>query len=251
MQGGFNQIGMPTAYDFNSGTLNGVQYCSSTIDPATEVRSSSEESFLRANLNNPNLKVYDLTMAKQILFDANKKATGVHVSTGEVPYTLSARKEVIVSAGAFHSPQLLMVSGIGPKATLNQFNIPVLVDNANVGQHMWDHVFAGPTYRVQLETFTRLANDPAYVAAEFVGEYSQNQAGPLTNPVSDMLGWEKIPAKLRGAFTASTRANLATLPADWPEAECKNCVLPAGCFQHLLTPFQISPAQATSANSTT
>lgn len=44
MQGGFNQIGMPTAFDFNSGQLNGVQYCSSTIDPSDEIRSSSEVS---------------------------------------------------------------------------------------------------------------------------------------------------------------------------------------------------------------
>lgn len=160
-------------------------------------------------------------MAKRILFDDNKKATGVRVTTGEIPYTLNARKEVIVSAGAFHSPQLLMVSGIGPQATLNQFNVPVLVDNANVGQHMWDHVFAGPTYRVNVQTFTRLANDPAYVLSEFLGEYSQRQEGPLTNPVSDMLGWEKIPANLRGNFTSSTRADLASLPFDWPEAECK------------------------------
>ena len=50
--------------------------------------------------------------------------------------TLTARKEVILSAGAFQSPQLLMVSGIGPKAQLDKFRIPAVVVNENVGQNM-------------------------------------------------------------------------------------------------------------------
>lgn len=57
---------------------------------------------------------------------------------------------------------MLMVSGIGPAATLKAHGIPVLVDNPNVGQNMWDHVFAGPSYRVNVETFTKLANQPGY-----------------------------------------------------------------------------------------
>lgn len=159
LQPAFNDIGMPTAQDFNSGQLNGVQYCASTIDPANEMRASSEETFLNDAQGRQNLKVFQLANAQRILFDNNKKATGVLVqAAGVVPFILSARKEVVVSAGAFQSPQMLMVSGIGPAATLNQFDIPVLVDNPHVGQNMWDHVFAGPTYRVNVQTFTKLAN---------------------------------------------------------------------------------------------
>ena len=185
-----NEIGIPTVQDFNSGALLGAQYCSSTIDPSNEQRDSSQTSFLDAATGRKNLKVYQLTTAKNIVFDANKKATGVKISTGA---TLSARREVILSAGAFQSPQLFMVSGVGPAATLNQFGIPVVADRPGVGQGMQDHIFFGPSYRVKVQTFTRLANDLLYVAAQFAFDYSIFKRGPLTNPVCDFLGWEKTP----------------------------------------------------------
>ena len=59
------------------------------------------------------------------------------MNTGGKEYILSAKKEVILSAGAFQSPQLLMVSGVGPAATLQKHNIPVVADRAGVGQNMW------------------------------------------------------------------------------------------------------------------
>lgn len=127
-----------------------------------------------------------------------------------------------------------MVSGIGPSATLNALGISVLVDNPHVGQNMWDHVFAGPTYRVNVETFTRLANDPAYVLEQFAGPYSLNQSGPLTNPVSDMLGWKKVPADLRAQFTPQAQADLAQFPADWPEIEDISGAGYVGQFDDLL-----------------
>lgn len=65
----------------------------------------------------------------------------------------SAKKEIIVSAGAFQSPQLLMVSGIGPKAQLSKFNIDPVVINENVGQGMQDHIFFG--VRVALRRVAR------------------------------------------------------------------------------------------------
>lgn len=232
MQGGFNEVGMPIADDFNSGTLNGVQYCASTIDPSNEKRASSEETFLRAAMTRPNLKVFQGSLAKKILFDNNKKATGVLVdAAGFAPYVLSARKEIVVSSGAFHSPQLLMVSGIGPAATLKSFNIPVLVDNPNVGQNMWDHVFAGPTFRVALETFTKLANDPLYIAQQFAGPYSLQQEGPLTNPVADLLGWEKAP---RANLSAAARSSLNYFSQDWPELEYISGAGYVGQFSDLL-----------------
>ncbi|TVY75998.1 Dehydrogenase patE [Lachnellula suecica] len=220
VQGGLNAIGIPTIQDFNSGSLLGCQYCSTTIDPSGETRDSSQTSFLdeAATEGLTNLKVFTLTMAKQIIFDSNKKATGVIVESNAVSYTLGVGKEVIVSAGAFQSPQLLMVSGIGPAAQLAQYGIPVVADRPGVGQNMQDHIFFGPAYRVDLTTFTKLANDPVYLAAELV-VYSANQTGPLTNPVADFLGWEKVPASMRPALGAQALANLSRYPADWPEIE--------------------------------
>jgi choline dehydrogenase-like flavoprotein len=113
-----------------------------------------------------NLKVFTLTIAKKILFDANKKATGVTVESLLIPYTLQATKEVIVSAGAFQSPQLLMVSGVGPAEQLQEQNIPVVMDLPGVGQNMQDHIFFGPSYRVSVPTLTQIINNPVTLASD-------------------------------------------------------------------------------------
>lgn len=86
----------------------------------------------------PSLTTYLSAQARNIIFE-NNTATGVNVTiNGLCPFTLTARKEVIVSAGVWHSPQLLMVSEIGPADTLNKFDIPIESDLAGVGQNMWD-----------------------------------------------------------------------------------------------------------------
>lgn len=135
-EGSFNETGIPPTQDFNSGSLMGAQYYSPTINLPTETRGSSQTSFLNfAGIRN-SIKVYTLTLAKKNLFDANKRATGVVASTAGIQYTLSARKEVIVSAGAFQSPQMLMVSGISPSSQLQTNGIKVIKDLPGVGQDM-------------------------------------------------------------------------------------------------------------------
>ncbi|KAI9695335.1 MAG: hypothetical protein M1820_008687 [Bogoriella megaspora] len=218
MQGAFNEIGIPTTQDFNSGEILGSQYCSSTIDPSTENRETSQTSFLNAAASFTNLKVYSGTKGDKIIFDEDKKAIGVQASAaGVLPFVLSASKEVILSAGAFQSPQVLMLSGIGPADQLQSLGIPVLADRPGVGQNMTDHMFFGPSYRVDVNGLTKLARDPVYLAAEFVNY--QTLSGPLTNPVADFLGFEKVPESLRANFTSEAKAALAQLPVDWPELE--------------------------------
>jgi choline dehydrogenase-like flavoprotein len=220
MEGGLNEIGIPTVPDFNSGSILGAQYCSSTIRPSDETRDTSQTSFLNEAVSQglTNLKVFTLTMAKNINFDTNKKATGVVVQSNGISYTLTANKEVIVSAGAFQSPQLLMVSGVGPSDQLAKYNIPVISDLPGVGQNMQDHIFFGASYRVDVTTFTRLANDPLYLAAQLI-PYTTTKTGLLTNPCADFLGWEKIPSSLRPTLSSQALADLAAYPADWPEVE--------------------------------
>lgn len=210
MQGGLNEIGIPTVQDFNSGSLMGCQYCSVTINPTNANRDSSETSFLNeaASEGLTNLKVFTLTMAKKINFDANKTAVSVVVESNLLSYTLGVNKEVIVSAGAFQSPQLLMVSGIGPAAQVQALGVPLVQDLPGVGQNMQDHIFFGPAYKVALTTFTKLANDPVYLAAQFI-EYFATQTGPLSNPVADFLGWEKVPDDLRPSLDAQAQADLS------------------------------------------
>ncbi|KAI0877920.1 putative glucose-methanol-choline oxidoreductase [Hypoxylon argillaceum] len=213
---GLEQIGLPIINGFQSGKLLGQSYSMFTINADTMVRDSSETSFLQKGLQYPDLLVYQLTQAKQIIFKGNT-ATGVIVDTEGLQYTLSARKEVILSAGVFGSPQLLMVSGVGPEQTLEQLDIPVIADLPGVGQGMQDHIYFGITYRVNAPTLSAL-QDPAF-AAEQAALYNTKALGLYTSPTTDVLAWEKIPNRLRSKFSNHTLTAFKDYPADWPEVE--------------------------------
>lgn len=215
---GFEQIGIPVIRGFLSGKLIGQSVSTFTINATTMHRDSSETSFLAQGLMNPSLTVHPLTLAKQILFDANKKAIGVRVDTAGDSYVLSANKEVILSAGTFNSPQLLMVSGVGPEATLQGLGIPVVANSPAVGQGMQDHLFFDIGYRVNGITLTELSNSPTF-AAQQAELYDTEAAGLYTSPDTDVIAWEKIPASLRKNWSNETKTALAAYPADWPEAE--------------------------------
>ena len=236
MEVGLNAIGLADAPDFNSGSLLGAQYCASTIRNSDSLRSTSENSYIQSAMDDKldNLKVYPNTMAQRILFDSNKTATGVEVKSIGITYTIKARKEVVLSAGAFQSPQLLMLSGIGPSAHLQQFGIPVISDLQAVGQNMWDHPAFGPSYPVQVDTLTKLIREPLYAAGQLL-QFTTSGTGALSNPVSDYLGWEKLPAAARSALSASTQSKLAQYPADWPEIEYLSAAGYAGDFSSLAT----------------
>jgi choline dehydrogenase len=223
---GLRALGIQPIDGFLSGALLGQSYVVSAINATTMTRDSSETSFLRRVLDYPNFAVYPLTMAKKIIFSPDnnndnknrKKASGVVVDTQGDRYVLTATKEVIVSAGAFSSPQLLMVSGLGPAAHLEELGIPVVADRPGVGQNMQDHVYFGPSYRVQGETTSSLGN--ATFAAEASRQFQEHASGMLTNPSNDVLGWEKFPEPLRNStLSADARRTLDRYPADWPEVE--------------------------------
>ena len=87
------------------------------------------------------------------MFDDDKVATGIMANDiNNQTFKLQATKEVISCAGVFRSLQLLMVSGIGPPATLKSFSIPVTADRPGVGQNLRDQPFVGITYQVNFNT---------------------------------------------------------------------------------------------------
>ncbi|KAI1772661.1 GMC oxidoreductase [Hypoxylon cercidicola] len=229
---GFQALGLKEQRGFESGSLSGgYAYPLATIRSEENTRESSETAFLRPHLgkHDANLITFVSTLAKRILFDGQKRATGVVVDTQGLQYTIRARKEVIVSAGAFQSPQLLMVSGIGPKDTLQQHGIEVLQDSPGVGQNMKDHVLFGSSHRVNIITASSFGN-PAR-AAEFKEQYAEGK-GPMTNPGIDILGWERLPRK--GMSNSTISALSSAFSSDWPEVE----YLPNGGFFGNATNFQ-------------
>ena len=100
LQSAFAKLGLAAIEGFNTGSLIGYAEFTSCIDPASETRSSSETAFLQQSIYETYIQVYQQTIAQRILFNANKKAIGVNVTTAGVSYILSANKEVILSAGA-------------------------------------------------------------------------------------------------------------------------------------------------------
>ncbi|OTF81525.1 hypothetical protein BLA29_004865, partial [Euroglyphus maynei] len=103
-------------------------------------RQSISTAFLEPNLKHrPNLHVLANSFATKILFE-NDRAIGIRFQRDWQQYSVFARQEVIISAGTLHSPQLLMLSGIGPRNELNRHQIPVKLDLPGVGENLHDHV---------------------------------------------------------------------------------------------------------------
>ncbi|KAJ4333699.1 hypothetical protein N0V95_009362 [Ascochyta clinopodiicola] len=233
-QQAFRELGIVDVHDLISGQLIGSQYSPLTLNPKDQSRSSSQTSFLDAafeesDVNKGNLKIYTHTLAQKVLFDNSKTAYGITVQSGPPAaptFTLTARNEIVVAAGAFQSPQLLMVSGVGPAEILTRHSIPIIADRPGVGQNMWDHVVLSIGQQVSVETYGRLMNRTTAAEAEL--DYAINQGGILTNDQSDYLGWEKLPAASRTKFSNSTSSDLSAFPADWPEVEYEISSAPFG-----------------------
>ncbi|KAL8725086.1 MAG: hypothetical protein Q9166_007580 [cf. Caloplaca sp. 2 TL-2023] len=214
------KLGLKNIAGLNSGSLLGFSEFTLTVDPKTGTRSSSETSFLQDAIARSMLQVYQKTVAKKIVFDNEKSARGVVVETGGVEYELSARKEVILSAGVvgaqrnhsmygmkaeciqFRSPQLLMVSGIDHPAD-------------GMGK---DQPYYSLAYKVNVSTNSQLLVNPAF-AAQATEDFLTSQTGPLNSGGGNWVGWEKIPPSLRDGLSKATLTDLAGFPADWPEIE--------------------------------
>ena len=147
-----------------SGYLLGQSYFLATINATTMTRDSSETSFLRRALAYPNYLIYQTTMAKKIPFDTNKKSTGVLVNTEGREYILSATKEVILTTDVSSSPQLSLVSGVSPAATLQQYNVPVIADRArSASKYAGSLYISGSLTGVDAPTFFIPDPIPAFV----------------------------------------------------------------------------------------
>nr|AUZ97941.1 glucose-methanol-choline oxidoreductase [Aspergillus terreus] len=216
METAFTKSGLKPIKGLNSGHLDGFAPTTFVINPADQTRSSSEAAFLQEALDTTAMTLYLRTLAKKILFDTNKTANGVLVETNGAEYTISAKKEVILSAGVFHSPQLLLLSGIGQADSLEKFGIPVISDLAGVGQNLWDHLFIFTSHEMNITTNSGVLVDPELLA-EAVESYLNQQTGPLTGIGGGVVGWEKLPNRV--SFSNSTNETLASFPDDFPEVE--------------------------------
>ncbi|KAF5272038.1 hypothetical protein FQR65_LT05019 [Abscondita terminalis] len=163
--------------DYNGQNQLGVSYVQATMRRG--LRCSAEKAFLRPAVTRPNLTILTKSRVTKILIDTNtKKAYGIEYIRNNQLYTVKASKEVILSAGAFNSPQLLMLSGIGPANHLQELNI-TLLQNLPVGQKLYDHLsFLGLLFKVNQSIMlkqSQLEDPRAFLNLILDG------AGPLTN----------------------------------------------------------------------
>ncbi|KAF2767043.1 putative GMC oxidoreductase [Teratosphaeria nubilosa] len=213
------RVGIPLAEDVLSGELSGSAWAPTTIQPKTQIRESSQTSFLDYANTNTNIQIYIQTVAQRIMFSENKTATSVLVDTLGVTYALKAKKEVILSAGVFKSPHLLMLSGVGPRQALEAIGVPVVADRPGVGQNLQDQPFGfGPSYRVNFITGSSYAINPAFAAAADAS-YLTDATGPLASPAS-FLAFEKLRSSRPDLLkNATIQALDDAFPDDWPDIE--------------------------------
>ncbi|XP_037037107.1 glucose dehydrogenase [FAD, quinone] [Bradysia coprophila] len=161
--------------DCNGEEQTGFMLTQATLRRGT--RCSTSKAFLRPVRQRKNLDIIMRSQTTKILIDSNNRAYGVEFMRNGRLESVYAKKEVILSAGAINSPQLLMLSGIGPKEHLREHNIPVLVD-LPVGHNLQDHVGLGGLTFVVNEpvTFTKARFQTVPVAMDYI----LNERGPMT-----------------------------------------------------------------------
>ncbi|HUG58660.1 MAG TPA: choline dehydrogenase [Candidimonas sp.] len=138
--GGAEENGVPRTADFNGASQEGAGYYQLTTWKGW--RCSTATAYLKPARKRPNLKVISEARATGVIFDG-KRAIGVKYRQGGKEHTArlgSEGGEVLLSAGAIHSPQLLQLSGVGPAALLARLNIPVVSDLPGVGENLQDHL---------------------------------------------------------------------------------------------------------------
>ncbi len=133
------EVGFPITDDFNGPQQEGVGFYQFTIKDGK--RCSASHAYLYPVMDRKNLEVRCGAQATRILFDG-KRANGIEYQVGGETQCIYANREVILSSGAYNSPKLLLLSGIGEKAHLDDVGIDVLHDLPGVGQNLQDHVDA-------------------------------------------------------------------------------------------------------------
>jgi len=131
-------VGIPENNDYNGAKQEGAGVIQSTIKDGK--RASGAAAFLKPILSRNNLTVITQAPVTKINFEG-KKAVSIDFKKGRKIQTVNATKEIIVSAGAFQSPQLLMVSGVGDPSELKAHDIPCVHALPGVGKNLQDHIF--------------------------------------------------------------------------------------------------------------
>ncbi len=188
------ETGIDKTDDFNSGDNAGVGYFD--VNQRSGWRWNTSKAFLRPAKKRENLTVWTQAQAKKLIIEEKTPGqlgcVGVVINHNGVERSLRAQKETILSAGAINSPQILQLSGLGPKDLLEKHGIEVKLDAPYVGENLQDHLQIRAVYKVKgTRTLNTLAN--SMIGKMKIGlEYVLKRSGPMSMAPSQL-----------GAFTRS------------------------------------------------
>lgn len=172
-----NHHGIPRVNDFNNGDQFGAGYYQLTTKNG--LRCSTAVGYLKPARNRPNLTIYTETQVKKITIE-KQVATGVIVRRKDgTEQALHAKKEVVLSAGALQSPQLLQLSGIGPAEMLKEKGIPVIRHLPGVGKNLQDHLQLRLIYQINKPITSNDQLKSWYGKAQMGLQWALFRKGPL------------------------------------------------------------------------
>nr|AYV89171.1 glucose dehydrogenase FAD, quinone-like protein [Tetranychus evansi] len=176
-------------YGLKVGDVNGAEqqkftYARYTIRDGK--RCSTARAYLAPASSRSNLHVVIFARVNKVLFDSNKRAIGVEFNKDGRTFQVFTRQEVILSAGALNTPQLLMLSGIGPRDQLAQFNIPVIQHSPGVGNNLQEHAFSLLMFTTKFGTSFVYTRVKTVVDA---AKYAFSGTGSFASPGLNVIGF--------------------------------------------------------------
>jgi choline dehydrogenase-like flavoprotein len=185
------QYGIPKVDDFNTGDNAGS--CYFHVNQKRGRRWSAARGFLKPVLNRQNLRLETGCLVEGLAFDG-KRAAGVRWRQDGVARSARCRGEVVLAAGSIGSPQIMMLSGVGPAAQLAQFGIPVVLDRPGVGGNLHDHLQLRMIYKATgIKTLNEMY--ASLFARAWMGvNYALFRRGPLTMAPSQLGAFAKSDA---------------------------------------------------------
>ncbi|MGI9437204.1 MAG: GMC family oxidoreductase, partial [Geminicoccaceae bacterium] len=182
------EAGIPKIEDFNGGDNEGCAYFQ--VNQKKGVRWHTAKAFLKPAMGRGNLTVLTHAQTEKVTLNG-KRVTGVLFRQDRALKHAEADAEVILSAGAVGSPQILQLSGIGPGALLTEHGIDVLRDLPGVGENLQDHLQLRLAYKVQNITTLNEMSSSLVNKAKMALEYAMFRRGPLTMAPSQLGAFAK------------------------------------------------------------
>ncbi|MCP4273058.1 MAG: hypothetical protein GY781_14040, partial [Gammaproteobacteria bacterium] len=177
------EYGIKGVEDYNGAEQEGSFMYQRTVKDGE--RCSAAKAFLTPNMGRPNLTVITHALTEKVIL-VDKKAVGVRYTKDGKTVEINCNKEVIVSSGAFGSPQILMLSGIGPSEHLVEKNIEVIHDLPGVGQNLQDHIDYVQTYKVSSKEDTfgvSLLGSAKFMKSML--EWKNKRSGKITSTLAE------------------------------------------------------------------